>query len=740
MIYEIELIRWGITKGIPSKPYTSQNYITANNNITGINNALSWAKDNNYNYVSLPKGEYSICYPKPILTQPNMTIDFNFSTLKVIYDSDTRSPLDTSTNPIYLFGGTSILCTTSNTHIINLKLIGDRVDRSWRNLSSERMVDITTGIKFGSGSDRSSVRNCNLSYYMGDAIYLSYSPYSSFDIGTMEFGDMNTIGSPVISPSSKTLRSTNFIPLPYDITSFTMIGLGYAPTTTIPSGMYNVYFYKSDNTFIVRKTNVRTRDLVNIPKYATKIKLTWEGNGTVDDGCLPGNPPYWALLLKNGISDNVIIEYNEIHRCHRGALFLGTNNVLIRKNYFHDTGVDSDTDLDGLPTFSDFTRYAINTEDNVGQNCKIIDNVFDNVRMAIALRGEFNEVSSNEFRNCTYGVFLYYLKHCLMDKNYFHYSSMGCFEYNNFDRNWIITNNIFSGKGISFGGSGSISAINNNYFYNSYFLSPIRILSFKNNSFNNSYFQFIDTLTCIDGCSFINNSTIKIISILGVIDKIIRCNFVNSSILAQNSQQVIVRESLLKESGFIYSTGKITYTLSNCKVENTNRPVINSYTPLDIGLVSHILEIKDCTISLGKNAIISSMDWGKLIIHQSTISYNITSNFTTALLDIYGNIKDALEIKNSTISSSPASASHSINGIKNIILVDNIFSNFSLLNASTTIETFDSTMPYIRIPDTGNTSPTSIPMYIGQMYIDTTSKKIYQAVGTSSSGDWVALN
>lgn len=739
-IYEIELTRWGISKGIPNKPYSSQNYINANNNISGINNALSWAKNNNYNYVVLPRGEYSICYPNPIVTQSNMTIDFNYSLLKVIYDSDNRSPLDTSTNPTYKFGGVSIQCSTPNTHIINLNLIGDRIDRSWKILSSERLIETTTGIKFGVGSDRSSVKNCNISYFMGDAIYLSYSPYSHFSLGTMEFGDLSISGMPIPSSSTKTLRSTNFITLPSNITSFTMIGLGYNPTTTIPSGMYNVYFYKSDNTFILKKAYVRTRDLVNIPITATKIKLTWEGNGTLDDGCLPDNPPYWAILIKHGISDNVIIENNEIHRCHRGGLFLGTNNVLIRKNYFHDTGVDSATDLDGLPTFSDFTRYAINTEDNVGQNCKIIDNVFDNVRMAIALRGEYNEISSNEFRNCTYGVHLYYLKHCLIDKNYFHYSSMGCYDYNNFDRNWVITNNIFLGKGISFGGSGTITSITNNYFYNSYFLSPVRILSFKSNNFNNSYYHFLDTQTCIDSCSFINNSIIRIIGISGVLDKIIRCNFVNSSVLGQNSVQVIIRDSVLKESGFIYSTGKLTYTLNNCNIENTNRPVIKSFSPLDIGIVSHSLEIKDCTINLGKNAIISSMDWGKLFIHRSTIRYNTTSTITTALLDTYGNIKDTLEIKNSTISSSSASTSHSLNGIKNVILVDNTFNNFSLINPSTTIKTFDSTMPYIRIPTIGINAPTSTPLYIGQIYIDTTSKKIYQAVGTSSPSDWIVLN
>src|SRR5690242_20134688 len=118
-VYIIDLSTWGITQGIPSKPYTIDHYTLANNNNSGINNALSWAYQNGYDYVVLPKGSYAICYPNPIKTQPNMTIDFNFSTLKVIYDSDNRSPFDKSGNPVYKFGGDSILCTTPQTHIIN---------------------------------------------------------------------------------------------------------------------------------------------------------------------------------------------------------------------------------------------------------------------------------------------------------------------------------------------------------------------------------------------------------------------------------------------------------------------------------------------------------------------------------------------------------------------------------------------------------------------------------------------
>jgi hypothetical protein len=41
---------------------------------------------------------------------------------------------------------------------------------------------------------------------------------------------------------------------------------------------------------------------------------------------------------------------------------------------------------------------------------------------------------------------------------------------------------------------------------------------------------------------------------------------------------------------------------------------------------------------------------------------------------------------------------------------------------------------------TGSGSPTSIPIFIGQQYIDTINKKIYIATGTTVNADWQLIN
>lgn len=40
----------------------------------------------------------------------------------------------------------------------------------------------------------------------------------------------------------------------------------------------------------------------------------------------------------------------------------------------------------------------------------------------------------------------------------------------------------------------------------------------------------------------------------------------------------------------------------------------------------------------------------------------------------------------------------------------------------------------------GTTAPSSTPVAVGQMYVDTTAKKVYVSVGTTSSADWSLLN
>lgn len=735
--YFVELSKFGIVQGIPTKPWTNANYTLANSNVVGINAALEYAYTNNFNHVVFPRGEYAICYPNPITPKANTTIDFNFSTFKVLYSSTVRSPLDASSNPIYAFptgGGSSILVTTPDTHIRNLILIGDRIERSF-SIAEERLQENTIGIKLGTGSDRSTVKYCDISYYMADAIYLSYSPYTHMDIGVMENGDISNTGTLVPGTETNIIRTVSYIPLTSGIKSFSMIGLGYNPETSIPNKTYNIFFFNSSNTFISSKKGARTRDRVIIPKGATKIKLSWVGNGTLDDGTNPpNNPPYWAQLLDKGIAENTLLEYNIIHRNHRGGIFLGHNNCTIRKNYFHDTGVDGDFDIDGIPTFPDGTRYGINTEDNIGQNCTIESNVFDNVRIAIALRGEYNNVTQNEFRNCQYGIILYLQKHIVVDKNFFYKSGFACFEYDNLDRDWTINTNTFVDSFINFTGvGGSVTSVSNNSFKGGFFASTPRVFKFVNNLFDAATITLSDNLTMIDSCVFINKSSIKAIGI-NLIDCITGCYFTSGSYArGQNGGTFIIKNSFFNEGRFEFSSGNMTFKFINCEINNITTPLADNPDWLDLGTVPHSLEIINSKVSIGTN-LIRSNEWGDLTIDGSTITFLTATPLSSVLHTGAGDFNGIVKMINSIFATSSSTAAHTLSGAKEYVNDNNTFTNVTFSTGTNVPKTVSK----------ASVTPNSGKYVLGQLIVNTnpviggTIGWICTTPGTFSNGSWVA--
>lgn len=687
--YTIELTRWGIVQGLPSKPYVNANYLTADANITGINNALQYAYDNGYGEVVLPRGEYAICYPNPILTKPNMVINFNASTLKVIYDSVSRSPLDTRTadTKVYDFEGTSIICNTPNTHIRNLKLIGDRIERSWVDvvggISEEQRREGSNGVFFQTGSNNSSISHCDISFYMGDAISTGFNGYKNIkSITQVEFGDINASGIPIVSTDAKRIRSSAFMNIPVGVKIVSVLGIAYAPATSIPSGRYDAVFYNNTDTFVFKTNNIRTRDPVVVPKGATKIKLTWVGDGTLDQGLLPNNPAYYALLVEDSISDGVVIEHNTIYGCHRGGIFLGSNNATIRKNYLHDTGSPLNKDVYGLPTFTDFTRYSITSEDNYGHNCKILDNVFENTRMAIAMRGEFNDISGNEFKNCTYSLIMYNQEYVFFQNNTLYNAELHSYPYTGKDRGWIISDNIIDGTNVTFTGTGTISTFSNNILKdNSTITSDAEILNFTNNTFIASSALTLGG-TLIDNCKFISGSKIIDSTNSNVYDKIIRCHFIDSVININKSNiEIIVSDSVLRNSYYQLQASGSKYVLKNCKVDNATFSVVDHPTYAGLGRTKDNLDIKDSEIKLGHLSLIRANEFFSVVIKNSKITYTPTSNLTTGLVPV-NSVYGLIEIVNSEIKSSNAfTVSQDISTLIDLMIKDSTFTNFSLNNA-----------------------------------------------------------
>jgi hypothetical protein len=426
--YIIEVGRWGITTGMPVKPYVNEDYTRADTNIQGFNNAIQWAVENGYSNIILPKGTYPICYPRTIMiTQSNITVDFNGSTLKVIYDSDRKSPFDTRTGVTDFYNfpgkfsntqdGVSIkLQGVTNTHIKNLVLIGCKDDRSF-NTAAEAAIEWTYGIQVIRGSSFSSVRNCKVSSYMGDGISFdstSFHEYAEFGLG-LTVNDIDRKTGTLIAATGKTLvtQMLNLATTEYD--SFLIAGTGYSRQTAINSKEVDVFYYAADNTYLGRYEYKKIYTPISIPPGAKKFRFLFN-NETVTTKNM-------QMTLKFGLSPHHnIIEYCEVYNIHRGGITLGGNYNVIQNCILHDgTGM-----LDRKPLFTDPTRYGINQEDSYGDNCIIRNNLLYNLWHGILAGCYTLEIHNNHFYNLGgIGINLYSLHAANVKENYLYRCQTG---------------------------------------------------------------------------------------------------------------------------------------------------------------------------------------------------------------------------------------------------------------------------------------------------------------------------
>ncbi|WP_342042511.1 right-handed parallel beta-helix repeat-containing protein [Bacillus sp. OTU2372] len=657
-MYLIELDKWNIKQGIPNKPYTATDYLMADANIQGINNALQYAYSNGYSGVLLPKGQYALCYPREIKMISNMTFNLNGSTLKVIYDSDRKSPFDNrTTSDYYQFIGNSILFeNVMNTHLMNGTIIGCRDDRSFSNVTAERMVESSYGVVFRKSTKYSSVKNCIVRDYMGDNISFSSSAVrelAEFNMNlTLNSIDYST-GQLISSTNSLTTGYIN-IPTDSEFSSFLIAGAGYTRLTALIIKDVDVFFYKADNSFIgvLKKRKIYTD--ISIPLNAAKIRMVFPGETNPSKNL--------QITLKFGlIPHHNVIEYNEIYNGHRGGISFGGSYNVIQHNVIRDNGKWSNSFLDGKPFFSDPTRYAINQEDSYGDNCVIRNNLIYGSNNGILAGCYSIQIENNHIYNIdSIGINLYSLLFANVRGNFIYNcsTSIGLMS-SNFGNSYVnISENSIHGGNLSFNGNTSYQLnVSDNNFID---VTNINMgNSNLNNTFRNNRIKY-DTISVnptftankIENCIF-DSTTTRDLTIK--VYKQNECIFNNFRITIQTlngttkSEKVTIENCEYNSStliNLILGTKNREVYISNSKLTNTVLKVGNINTPgfqstmiieeceLTAGTISYlfatdfnqpngIIKLNKCTIE------ISNSNFPHLIHHDKT---TVTDVFTLSLM------------------------------------------------------------------------------------------------------------
>lgn len=695
-MYLIELDKWNIKQGIPNKPYTAADYLMADTNIQGINNAIQFAYNNGYSGVLLPKGQYALCYPREIKMVSNMTFNLNGSTLKVIYDSDRKSPFDNrTTTDYYNFTGNSIVFeNVMNAHLINGTIIGCRDDRSFLNVTAERRVESSYGVVFRKSTRYSSINNCIVRDYMGDNITFSSSAIrelAEFNMNlTLNSLDYST-GQLISSTNSLT---TGFINIPNDsvFSSFQIAGAGYTRLTALTNKDVDVFFYKADNSYIgvLKKRKIYTD--ISIPLNAAKIRMVFSGETNPSKNL--------QITLKFGlIPHHNVVEYNEVYNGHRGGISLGGSYNVVQHNVIRDNGKGSNSFLDGKPIFSDPTRYAINQEDSYGDNCVIRNNLIYGSNHGILAGCYSIQIENNHIYNVdSIGINLYSLLSANIRGNIIYNcpTSIGLMT-SNFGNAYVnITENSITGGNLSFNANNSyqINVSENNFVD----VTNIHMgTSNINNTFRNNRIKYaniagspsitaykiehciIDSSTVRDitlrvfkqfDCTF-NNLKITIQTLNGTTKSekvsIENCEYYNSTlinlILGTKDRQVFITKSRFTDTiikaGNINTSGfTATILLEECElIANT----ISYLFATDSNQPSSLIKIERCTIE------INNSNFARLIHHEKTVVSDVFTFFVKESNFIY-------------TGATPLNLIYynSINPMIQFISSDNIFSNINL--------------------------------------------------------------
>lgn len=445
---EFENKTFYLKSGYPTKnedgTYSDEDYAQAMANGLIIANEIKKASNQGFKIVILEKGDYFVCakwedyyYSKgsiQIEDVHDISINFNDSSIKLIYDSNNRNKYCTIggsyTTPYLQRAWVIVLYNCTEVYIENLNLIGDAIDRSW--VTNEEKMEQTYGITIGQLCRNIELNNIKSSYFMGDAITGSFGQYPYFTykftkwnvdkgidsegnlISVEPNGDIHSLVSEMFEFDSK--YNSQFSTIPWDssyrefakkysIKGFENI-LQFVPsvnTYTYKKDVYswNIALYKKDtngNFTLKRQGSAELFSLLDISYYdAIRIIIN---NDKIDFGEDDISTGIWEhnfyIHLSQVRSHNVKVSNSYIADNHRGGISNMPWNTSIIKTVFQNCGMDCGI---GAPLFPDSTRYSIDQEEQYIDNLVIDSCKFNNGYNGCIINSKNISVINCEFVN-----------------------------------------------------------------------------------------------------------------------------------------------------------------------------------------------------------------------------------------------------------------------------------------------------------------------------------------------------
>lgn len=431
-VYVVELNRFHITPGYFTQnlegKYDKEVYDICYNNGLGFTNAINFAFNNGYNGIVFPKEAYCFCARNKtegrgrgsifVMNISNFDIDLGGSTLYLIKSSKEQSPYTevTLSKPFKERAIIFDVQMVKNVSIHNGSIIGEKFLRSYED-SEEKDWDKTNGIMQEGFCYNTKFYDLNISEFTGDAIALwiggNFSIYENYY-------DINVIGNNIKVPSRKLATK-----IYYGDSPSTLFSRDYNTNgTTVTDYISLETFYDSINNidnFPILQEFKRKRMFAFISQGTTLncfwpiiSILTFNENVSIDEPIrvIPSSL-YGEFQLNHGetgvkiqysndftgipenveeidlpssgyisapVSSHLIIDNLNIDNCHRGGIFGGVNNTVIKNCTFFKNISNANPNIDDNGAYPDYTmagtNYSIDWEDSYANNLTIHDCVF----------------------------------------------------------------------------------------------------------------------------------------------------------------------------------------------------------------------------------------------------------------------------------------------------------------------------------------------------------------------------
>lgn len=394
--YMLELDKWNV----------KNDGTAAENTSSGINDALVWASEQGYVELVLPQGTYLIDENNPIEPQSFMTFNLGGSTLRIRDNGLTRyTIINLQRNQRF-------------SRITNGKIEGDRDTHDYTTISHTHEwgfgISVDNIPVEGSNVRFISIDNLEIFNCTGDGIALEsvFGAISghNFD-GTFEQGgisstdgsfttDLNSIRSSV----HVNLHQTNIAKWKY----FGLYGDSYGGLGSgITSNLYNLIFYRADDSFHSAKSQIHFFDEVDVPDGVSYAKVV------ISQSTVPSPGTVSIMLKVVEFPKHVYIEKCNIHHCRRlGISVSGAKHVYIRDCEIHHIKGTAPQGAIDIEDMYDFNQYIYIDGNN------IYDNQSYNI---IAIAGKHISITNNRLAS---GIFTINssVERAIVSNNYFLHS------------------------------------------------------------------------------------------------------------------------------------------------------------------------------------------------------------------------------------------------------------------------------------------------------------------------------